>query len=140
MTAREPDAAAALRALVDELSVLREAMLEAECHVPARALDQAGADARASARNLAHFLALRSFDLRALQQRLAAQGLSSLGRAEPNVLDNLERVLDVAQRLCGQSPAPTAAASGTEAPAPSCSPGAPRRCSAPAQQAGAHAS
>ena len=119
MTAREPDAAAALRALVDELSVLREAMLEAECHVPTRPLDQAGADARASARNLAHFLALRSFDLRALQQRLAAQGLSSLGRAEPNVLDNLERVLDVAQRLCGQSPAPTAAASGTEAPAPS---------------------
>ena len=35
-----------------------------------------------SARNLLHYLALRRHDLRPLQLRLAALGLSSLGRAE----------------------------------------------------------
>jgi pyruvate kinase len=39
-----------------------------------------------SARNLLHYLALRSRDQRPLQARLAAAGLSSLGRAESHVL------------------------------------------------------
>jgi pyruvate kinase len=42
-----------------------------------------------SARNLLHYAAIRSFDLRELQARLTALGLSSLGRAEVSVLPSL---------------------------------------------------
>lgn len=49
----------------------------------------------AGACNLAHYLALRSQDLRGLQQRLAAEGLSSLGRLEGHVLPTLDRVIDL---------------------------------------------
>ena len=52
-----------------------------------------------SARNLLHYLALRSRDLRPLQTRLAAVGLSSLGRAESNVLAAVDAVRLVLQRL-----------------------------------------
>ncbi len=45
-----------------------------------------------SALNLAHYLALRSRDLRPLQRRLMALGLSSLGRAEGRVLATLDSV------------------------------------------------
>ena len=40
---------------------------------------------RSSARNMLHYWAIRQYDLRDLQSRLAAYGLSSLGRSEPNV-------------------------------------------------------
>ena len=45
-----------------------------------------------SARNLAHYLTLRQQDLRELQDGLAAQGLSSLGRCEGHVLHSLDKV------------------------------------------------
>jgi pyruvate kinase len=54
-----------------------------------------------SARNLLCYLALRSRDLRPLQARLAAAGLSSLGRAESHVLAAVNAVLLVLQRLAG---------------------------------------
>jgi pyruvate kinase len=47
---------------------------------------------RAGALNLAHYLALRTRDLRKLQLSLAALGLSSLGRSEGHVRDTLERL------------------------------------------------
>ncbi len=53
-----------------------------------------------SARNLLHYLALRSHDLRGLQAQLSAAGLSSLGRAESHVLTAVETVLDILERLC----------------------------------------
>jgi len=40
---------------------------------------------RSSARNMLHYWAIRQRDLRDLQARLAAYGLSSLGRSEPHV-------------------------------------------------------
>lgn len=46
-----------------------------------------------SAVNLAQYLALRRQDLRDIQDRLAALGLSSLGRGESHILDNLNRVI-----------------------------------------------
>jgi pyruvate kinase len=45
-----------------------------------------------NALNLAHYLALRSRDLRPLQRRLMPLGLSSLGRAESRVLATLDSV------------------------------------------------
>lgn len=48
-------------------------------------LANVAADYRSSARNLVHYWAIRQCDLRELQSRLAAFGLSSLGRSEPHV-------------------------------------------------------
>jgi len=54
-----------------------------------------------SARNLLHYLALRSHDLRPLQARLSAVGLSSLGRAESHVLAAVDAVSEVLRRVAG---------------------------------------
>ncbi|MGZ8232559.1 pyruvate kinase [Methylobacter tundripaludum] len=51
-----------------------------------------------SACNLAHYLAMRQFDLRHLQDRLAQAGLSSLGRAEASVLSTLDSLIEVLKR------------------------------------------
>jgi pyruvate kinase len=86
-------------ALIDELTVLRESMLESESRlVPQRA----GADGSHSAVNLAHYLAMRRFDMRRLQERLARIGLSSLGRAESHVLANVDKVLGLLHVLAGR--------------------------------------
>ena len=61
-----------------------------------------------SATNLAHYLALRRFDLRALQERLAWLGLSSLGRAETHVLASVDKVLGILHRLAGRPWTPLA--------------------------------
>lgn len=54
-----------------------------------------------SARNLAHYVALRRHELRELQTLLQDRGLSSLGRSESCVLANLVEVtLRVAESLC----------------------------------------
>ncbi|NOT83329.1 MAG: pyruvate kinase [Methylococcaceae bacterium] len=60
-----------------------------------------------SATNLAHYLALRQFDLRHLQTRLSQAGLSSLGRAEASVLSTLDAVIDMLQRATNRHYKPT---------------------------------
>jgi pyruvate kinase len=66
----------------------------------------------ATARNLAHYLALRQHDLRELQGTLAALGLSSLGRSERCVLATLQAVDRALTALAGEAPdrAPVAVA------------------------------
>lgn len=93
------------RVLVRELQLIRKSMLAAEARLP-------GAMASASQRNLAHYLAFRRHDHRRLQQRLAEAGLSSLGRAEADVLANVDKVLRLLQRLDGGHPAPAAPGEG----------------------------
>ena len=61
---------------------------------------------RASAENLAHYLALRRHDLSELQAALAALGLSSLGRCESHVMANLAAVAAALSRICGADPEP----------------------------------
>ncbi len=51
-----------------------------------------------SAINLAHYLAMRQFDLRHLQDRLAQSALTSLGRAEASVLSTFDILIDILQR------------------------------------------
>jgi len=51
------------------------------------------------ARNLLHYLVLRRQDIRALQRRLAALGLSSLGRTESHVLGAVQTVLHLLKHL-----------------------------------------
>ena len=48
---------------------------------------------KASAKNLAHYLALRRRDVRPLQERLSDWGLSSLGRAESKVLPQMDNII-----------------------------------------------
>lgn len=51
-----------------------------------------------------HYVELRRHDLRALQDRLAAVGLSSLGRAESCVAATLNGVFALVSRSCGIPP------------------------------------
>ncbi len=74
-------------------------MLEAES---AEILQKVDARHRASAANLVHYLALRRRDMRPLQEKLAAVGLSSMGRAESHVLGNLHAIIILLQRALGK--------------------------------------
>ncbi len=56
-----------------------------------------------SARDLAHYVALRHRDIRPLQEELAQLGLSSLGRAEAHVMATLDAVLAAVHGLAGRS-------------------------------------
>ena len=60
------------------------------------------AGARESAQNLLHYLALRSRDLRVLQEQLVRLGLSSLGRSEAHVSVTVDAVLHNLSLLLGQ--------------------------------------
>jgi len=87
-----------IRALCTELERLGADIrnVAAESH---SVLDAVTPDLQASASNLIHYLALRRHDLRALQPRLAALGLSSLGRSEAHVLATLDAVHVALQAL-----------------------------------------
>jgi pyruvate kinase len=61
-----------------------------------------------SAYNLAHYLAMRQFDLRHLQDRLAHVGLSSLGRAEASVLPTFDAMIDLLRRATDKKYLPDA--------------------------------
>ena len=65
-------------------------------------LEEVAARHRISAANLIHYLGLRRRDVRPLQKKLAAAGLSSLGRAESHVLSNLESIIALLQRSRGE--------------------------------------
>ena len=107
--------APAVHDLLRELTGLR-AELAAQAGAARDRIHAAHPDHRASACNLLHYLALRRRDLRPLQPRLAALGLSSLGRAEAHVLATLDAVLAALSRLAGQ-PQPPQPSPADECPA-----------------------
>lgn len=78
--------------LTGALLRLRQSMSEAERSHGAQ-IASAHPKNRESLRNLVQYLAMRRRDLHEVQLQLAALGLSSLGRSEGFVLDNLNRVL-----------------------------------------------
>lgn len=92
----------ACRTLIEQLWSLRNSMLENEAAL-APWLGSVDPGYQASARNLAHYLALRRSDRRPLQEKLAQIGVSSLGRAESHVLANVDKVLGILHRLTRQS-------------------------------------
>lgn len=91
--------------LLAELETLRASILD-ESGAAQSHIDAVHPDYRDSAENLLHYLALRRHELRPLQRRLAALGLSSLGRAESHVLASLDAVLGLLRRLKGKRQAP----------------------------------
>lgn len=52
-----------------------------------------------SAINLAHYLLLRQYDLREMQQELSSLGLSSLGRGEANIIENIDKVIKLLKQI-----------------------------------------
>jgi pyruvate kinase len=92
--------------LLDRLTALRADLVEAEAS-SSGLLQAVPPDHRDGARNLIHYVALRSHDLRVLQERLSANGLSSLGRAESHVLAKMDAVLSLLSGLAGREPPAT---------------------------------
>ena len=90
-----------LHSLITELTELRAEMLGQEAALEGQIRDMPKLH-RQSARNLAHYIALRQHDVRELQEKLAANGLSSLGRAEADVLGAVDAVLGVLHRLADE--------------------------------------
>lgn len=68
------------------------------------------AEFQPSAENFAHYLALRHKDLRDLQRRMMAAGLSSLGRSESRVMPTLTAVEALLATATGKSGLPQASA------------------------------
>lgn len=87
--------------LMAQLWTLREELLAREISMQASLISVLPTH-RHSARNLIHYVGLRSVDLRKLQDQLAWLGLSSLGRSESHVLANLDKVLGMLHRLTQQ--------------------------------------
>lgn len=84
--------------VLNELAAIRADMVDGMASFQPR-IDEVHSNYRESARNLLHYLSLRRRDMRPLQFRLAAMGLSSLGRAESHVLASVDAVLCVLHRL-----------------------------------------
>jgi len=97
--------------ILTELMAIRGELVAAPA-ISQQRLDAAHANYRDSGRNLLHYLALRRRDLRPLQLRLAAVGLSSLGRAESHVLATVDAVLEILHRLLGRDWRPPASEDG----------------------------
>jgi pyruvate kinase len=91
-----------IKGVLRELLAIRADMVAEVVRNRSR-LDKVHPNYQESARNLLHYLALRRRDLRPLQLRLAAVGLSSLGRAESHVLATVDAVMAVLHRLLQRS-------------------------------------
>ena len=81
-----------LKQLVSQLDRIRNTALNDE-QLSAAVIDSVHERFKDSARNLIHYLALRQFDVRELQEDLARLGLSSLGRSEAHALAAINCVL-----------------------------------------------
>ena len=92
------------KVLIRDLEELRSDMLKLEESYAVRTskLHNLHED---SARNLIHYVALRGRDIRHLQEKLAAMGLSSLGRTESQVMASVDGVLALLNRMA-VAPAP----------------------------------
>lgn len=103
---------AEVRAAIQALVNLRADMRRLEGHF-AQAIRELRSNQRTSATNLIHYLALRGHDLRQLQKKLTEIGVSSLGRSEGHILDDVDRVLKILRRIHRSAPvAPAARKSG----------------------------
>lgn len=91
-----------LRRLLNDVTALRDE-IERDGSALFESWGARSGDAAAAARahNLAHYVALRAKDLIDLQYRLAAHGLSSLGRSEARVMPALEALIVTLRRLTG---------------------------------------
>lgn len=98
---RESTLSERLASLRAELLTLRAAAQDTE-RAASASLSRVDPVHAAGAANLVRYVALRSRDLRDLQDRLTAAGLSSLGRMESDVFRNLDAVVATIDAALGQ--------------------------------------
>lgn len=91
--------------LIGKLEKVKTAILEKERSFSGEFFEQIHPRNRRSAVNLIHYLALRSFDLREIQEQLSTLGISSLSHSERYTLVNIENILFILYRLLGTKPA-----------------------------------
>ncbi|RBP01045.1 pyruvate kinase [Roseiarcus fermentans] len=103
-----------LRALLGEAQALRED-IETKGAELRREWGPAADGAASRAINLSHYISLRAHDLNDLQLRLAARGLSSLGRSEAKVAATLDVLIVTLRRLTGESDVPYPSATAVHA-------------------------
>ena len=90
--------------LLDDTRCLKERILSGTAQeVAAFDVAETTDERMASICNMLNYVVMRREDLRPLQERLAAAGLSSLGRGEPHVLTNIDRVIEILSRAVQQS-------------------------------------
>lgn len=89
-----------IKPLLAVLTDIRKAMVAAERKHQSY-IDKVQPHYRDSARNLIHYLALRSFDLRDIQWQLSSLGMSSLGHSERYTMVNLQNILFLLRLLNG---------------------------------------
>ena len=92
-----------LSALIQELDTIRKTIISRSKAIPAGFFDALHPNHRDSARNLVHYLCLRTFDLRPLQEQLTTLGISSISHPERFTLVNLDNVLHILHLLKGES-------------------------------------
>jgi pyruvate kinase len=94
---------ARLQRLIGELEELRTKLLQFEEKFGDR-VSKVHRAYEASARNLLHYIAMRQYDIRKLQEELASLGLSSLGRSESHVMASLTAVLQFLHKAANLPP------------------------------------
>jgi pyruvate kinase len=94
-----------LQDLLEDVLLLKQRILsETEKEIADLAVDRTLREHLDSIMNLMNYVVMRRNDLRTLQERLATAGLSSLGRGEPHVLANINRVIDLLSRAVLHKP------------------------------------
>lgn len=100
--ATEPEPGFELKRLLGEVATLRDEVKREGASLAEIWREGRGDEAtQARVLNLGHYIALRRRDLTDLQYRLAAFGLSSLGRSEAKVVPALDALLATLRRLAG---------------------------------------
>lgn len=92
-----------LHKLLADLLELRHAIVSGAKHRIANQQLATHTAISSSVSNLAHYLALREYDLRDLQTRLTLAGLSSLAHGESHVMANLDRVIVILSAALGNN-------------------------------------
>jgi pyruvate kinase len=89
-------------ALISEIQYILDFVKKREADL-ADLIRQVQPHYRDSARNLVHYMALRSFDLRPIQEELSMMSISSLGHSEGYTLTNLKKILHLLRLVSGAS-------------------------------------
>jgi pyruvate kinase len=100
-TVSHSEADTKIQSLIAKISEIRRSLINQEAEFREQIM-AAHPMYRKSAANLLHYLALRRYDIRGLQDELAALGLSSLGRAESHTMWTVDAVMNALRHLAGQ--------------------------------------
>lgn len=92
----------AIPPLIDRIEIIRQEMIAKEWQF-SKIFDTINPNFRDSARNLIHYLTLRSYDLRDIQENLSSLGISSIGHSERYTIVNLDNILHLLYLLQGKT-------------------------------------